>query len=92
MVFGVQQHTVSLQCVVGWMGWILHDGEQFVQLPPAPHRLSRSMMMVLDPVNEFIDAAGISGTAAAPPVDHSSLDLSFLMHLTKDLSVLINQV
>ena len=50
------------------------------------------MMMVLDPVKELIDAAGISGTDAAPPVDHSPLDLQLLLQLSKDRSVLFKQV
>lgn len=66
---------LSLQCVMEGWGWIVHDGEQLVQWPPAPRWLTRLQVFTNDSpslVNEFIDPAGTSGTDAAPPAGHSS--------------------
>lgn len=61
-----KRSPLTLQCVLEGIGWIVHDGEQFIHWPPVPHWLKHLQVMTnYGPglVNVFIDPAGISDSA-----------------------------
>ena len=81
--------------VVERIGWIVNDGEQFVQRLPVPHRLKPLQFMAyhgFSLADDFVNPPDVSGTDSAPPTHSLSGHLLFVqqsLQITGDPELIV---